>query len=307
MFPPRHNDPYRRGQQQQQLTRLPEMSELSRTIVNGAQSFGRRHTYITGFYLLGVCVLGLLILTGGRGRTMNAQQVQQYNYIMNNINVEQEYEAEMAVYQYRQRYQASRGWFWNCDSTCTRYRNQFKSAESHLLSIRQSTSTQIRQAKAVAGVTSDMAVSEIQDSFWSYFTAGKRSAQRRTMWDIMWLVIRGAMGAGRGREEGMAEYIVRILMHLLVNFTVGLVMALLMFLFSLWSIVYSYQPNPIVAVLIFLAAAAAGFAFVATYLLAMAGATFGGVYGVAKLAEASARQQRIQGGQQYQRPRVHYD
>jgi hypothetical protein len=57
------------------------------------------------------------------------------------------------------------------------------------------------------------------------------------------------------------------------------------------------------------AAGAAGFAFVATYLLAMAGATFGGVYGVSKLAESSARQQRIGGcgGGGAGRPRVHHD
>jgi hypothetical protein len=304
MFQQQRHDPYRGGGGGGgALTRLPEMGELSQTIVRGAQTFTRRHKYITGFYLLGVCVLGLLVLSGGRGRPLDATQVQQYDQIMDSIDVQAEYEAEAAVWKARQRYQNTKGWFWACDNTCQRYKEQLRRADEKLKYIQNESSARVKSAKAVAGVTSDLAVTEIQNSFWSYFTAGKKSAQRQTMWDVVWMVFR-SLGQ-RGREENMAEYIVRILLHLLMNFTVGLFIALVMFIFSLWSIVNSYQPNPMVAVLIFLAASAAGFAFVATYLLAMAGATFGGVYGIAKLAES---QQRIGAGpQQQQRPRAHHD
>merc|ERR1712137_580553 len=100
-----------------------------------------------------------------------------------------------------------------------------------------------------------------------------------------------------------------LLMQVLVNFSMGLVMALVMFVFGLWSIVRSYQPNPIVAVLFFVAAACAAFSFVATYLLAIYGAAAGGVYGILKVAETNARAQRLQGQQrqQYMGNRPHYD
>lgn len=88
-------------------------------------------------------------------------------------------------------------------------------------------------------------------------------------------------------------------------------MALIMFVIGLWSIVRSYQPNPIVAMLFFVGAACAAFSFVATYLLAIYGAAAGGVYGVLKVAESNARAARLgqgHGGQpQYMRDRPHYD
>jgi hypothetical protein len=75
--------------------------------------------------------------------------------------------------------------------------------------------------------------------------------------------------------------------------------------------VKSYQPNPIVAVFFFVGAACAGFAFVASYLLAIYGAAAGGVYGVLKVAESNARGRlndgRGGGQQAYMRNRPHYD
>ena len=83
----------------------------------------------------------------------------------------------------------------------------------------------------------------------------------------------------------------------------GLVMALVFFVVGLWTIVRSYQPNPIVALVVFICAACAAFSFVASYLLAIYGAAAGGVYGLAKMAENQARLQNGGGGQ---RQRVQY-
>mmetsp|Transcript_5509 Transcript_5509/g.13819 ORF Transcript_5509/g.13819 Transcript_5509/m.13819 type:complete len:86 (-) Transcript_5509:1324-1581(-) len=85
-------------------------------------------------------------------------------------------------------------------------------------------------------------------------------------------------------------------------------MAFIFFVIGLWSIVRSYQPNPIVAVFFFIAAMCASFSFVATYLLAMYGAAAGGVYGVLKVAEGNLRIQGRPGRQpahMYNHP--HYD
>ena len=93
-----------------------------------------------------------------------------------------------------------------------------------------------------------------------------------------------------------------------MNFTMGLLMALLFFWSSLWGIVRSYEPNPAVAALLFLCAAAAGFSVVLSYILAIYGAAAGGVYGLAKVAETT---QRARLAQDRQRDRVgyrpHYD
>ena len=96
-----------------------------------------------------------------------------------------------------------------------------------------------------------------------------------------------------GRDESMLEYGLKVLLQLLINFSLGLVMALVFFIFGLWSIVRSYQPNPLTALAFFLSAVCAAFAFVATYLFAIYGAAAGGIYGVAKIAES---QMRIEGG-----------
>ena len=65
------------------------------------------------------------------------------------------------------------------------------------------------------------------------------------------------------------------------------------FIFGLWNIIQTYQPNPLTGLFFFVTAACAGFAFVSTYLLALFGAAAGGVYGMAKLAETNMR---LEGG-----------
>ena len=111
-----------------------------------------------------------------------------------------------------------------------------------------------------------------------------------------------------GRDESMIEYAFKVLLQVLMNFSIGLCFALVFFVFGLWNIVRSYQPNPIVAVLFFIGAACAAFTFVATYLMAIYGAAAGGVYGVLKLGETQARAARLQQQQQrqYMGNRPHY-
>merc|ERR1712025_1127930 len=111
-----------------------------------------------------------------------------------------------------------------------------------------------------------------------------------------------------GRDEKFFEYALKVLMQVLVNFSLGLVMALCLFVIGLWSIVRSYQPNPIIAVFFFVSAACAAFSFVATYLLGMYGVAAGGVYGVLKVAENNLRLQQGHPDQRaHMHNRPHYD
>jgi ABC-type multidrug transport system fused ATPase/permease subunit len=176
--------------------------------------------------------------------------------------------------------------------------------ERTLKAIREEGNARMSDAKAIAGVTSEVGVEEMKDSFWQYITAGKQFAKRQSMWDMMFMAMR-SLGQ-RHRDESTAEFVVRFLMQVLINFSMGLVMAFVFFVIGLWSIIRSYQPNPLVAVVVFICASCAAFSFVASYLLAIYGAAAGGVYGLAKMAENQARIQN--GGQrQYMQNRAHYD
>jgi len=265
---------------------LPDAADVGTLVVSGVTSFARRHKIISGGYIFGV----LIILFAGSGAKLSMDQAKQYNSIMSTIDLEAEYNASYNYGQAQQAYHASKGWF-SCDSLCQRNKDRMNQAKYVLDEIRQEGNARMSDAKAVAGLWSEVGVGEVKDSFWQYFHQGKQFAKRQSMWDAMFIGIRHM-----GRDESMLEYALRVLMQVLVNFSMGLIMALVIFIFGLWSIVRSYQPNPIVAVLFFISAACAAFAFVTSYLLAIYGATAGGLYGVAKLAETNARAARLQDG-----------
>lgn len=286
-----------------QIARLPEPADVGQLVVRSAKAFAQRHKFITGGYLLGL----LVMLFVGSGTQLTLQQRQHYNRIMDTIDVQAEYDATDRYWRARNNYQATKGWFWSCDGLCQRNKRRMEDAEGDLTAIRAEGNARMSDAKAIAGLTSEVAVGEIKDSFWQYFTAGKQFAKRQSMWDMMFMAFR-SVASQRARDESSAEWIIRILMNVLINFSMGMVMTFVMFVLGLWSIVRSYQPNPIVAVVVFVGASCAAFSFVASYLGLLFGAAGGGLYGMAKIAESQARLQNGQ-GQQRQRMqyRPHYD
>ena len=164
-------------------------------------------------------------------------------------------------------------------------------------------------AKATAGLFSEIGVGEVKDSFWDYFSSGQRFAKRQSMWDMLFMGMRSM-----SRDESFLEYALKVLLQVLVNISLGLIMALAIFVFGLWSIIQSYQADPLTAVTFFALAACAGFAFVTSYLLAIYSVAAGSIYGVAKMAESSllldqqggARRQRVN-RVDYRTTRQHYD
>jgi len=286
---------------------LPEPGDVGQMIIRGATTFAKRHKIISGSYILGLLVI---ILIGG-GTKLTYEQRREYNAIMNTIDLKAEFDASQNFYMANQAYQASKGWF-TCDGLCQRNKIRMEDAQYRLDLIRKEGQARMSDAKSIAGLFSEVGVGEVQDSFWSYFQSGKQFAKRQSMWDALFMGI-GSMS----RDENIIEYGMRVLMNVLMNFSMGLIMALAFFVFGLWSILTSYQPNPLIAVLFFICAACAAFAFVASYLLAIYGAAAGGVYGILKVAETNARAARInQGGggagrqqqqQPYMRNRPHYD
>jgi len=289
------------GQAGRQVIVLPEPADVGKIIIRGASDFAKQHKVITGGYVLGILVI---ILIGG-GSKLNYDQRREYNNIMNTIDVEAEYDASNDFFAANQNYRATKGWF-SCDGLCQRNKRKMDDAKIRLDRIRKEGNVRMSDAKNVAGLFSEIGVGEVQDAFWSYFSAGKKFAKRQSMWDAMFMGIRSM-----GRDENMVEYGMKILMQVLLNFSIGLVMALVMFVVGLWSIVRSYQPNPIVAVAFFVSASCAAFSFVTTYLFAIYGAAAGGVYGVLKIAEGNLQiqQQGNRGGRQqpHMQNRPHYE
>jgi hypothetical protein len=242
-------------------------------------------------YIIGI----LAILLLGSGTKLNYDQRREYNTIMNTIDLQAEYDASQDFWMTDRAYRASKGWF-TCDGLCQRNKQRMEGSKYKLDQIRKEGEARMSDAKNVAGLFSEIGVGEVQDSFWSYFAQGKQFAKRQSMWDAMFMGFRSMR-----RDEKFLEYALNLLMQVLVNFSLGLVMALVMFVIGLWSIVRSYQPNPLVAVMFFIATACAAFSFVVTYLLAIYGAAAGSVYGVLKVAESNAGGgARLQGRQQQQ-------
>lgn len=291
---------------QQQVAVLPEVSDVTSMVVRGATNFAKRYKVVTGSYLLGIAVL----LFAGAGIPLSIDQQRQYEQIMDSVDIQAEYDASQNVYVARQNYYATKGWFWSCDPLCQRNKARMNDAERELAMIRAEGAARMSDAKKVAGIFSEVGVGETKDSFFTYFHSGKRFAKRQSMWDLFFMSIRSMH---RGRDESWFEFALKVLLNVLINFSMGLLMALVFFVIGLWSIVRSYQANPIVSVLYFVGAACAAFAFVSSYLMAVYGAAGASVYGFLKLAETSSRQriadqrrgqQRV-GYEQQQRP--HWD
>ena len=287
------------AQNQRQVQILPDLATTGSLVVRGVKYVAKKNPIMTGSYLLGLVVL----LMAGSGTKLTYDQAMEYNRIMSSIDVEAEYSASNDYALAKQRYDRSKGWF-TCNDECQFYKKRASEAKVILDRIRKEGYNRMSDAKAVAGLFSEVGVGETKDAFWEYFTNGQRFAKRQSMWDMLFMGMRSM-----SRDESFLEYAMKILFQVLINFSIGLIMALVFFVFGLWSIVQSYQASPLTAVLFFVLALCAGFAFVSTYLLAMYGAAGGAVYGVAKLAEGQLRLEQQRGGNRRQRNvgyRPHY-
>ncbi len=181
---------------------LPEPGDVGQMVLSGAKTFAKNHKVVTGGYLLGI----LVILLIGSGTKLNYDQRREYNAIMNTIDVQAEYQASEDFWRADQAYKATKGWF-SCDSLCQRNKQKMEDAKYRLNAVREEGNARMSDAKSVAGLFSEVGVGEVQDSFWSYFTSGKRFAKRQSMWDAMFMGMRSM-----GRDESFIEYSLKVLM-----------------------------------------------------------------------------------------------
>ena len=66
------------------------------------------------------------------------------------------------------------------------------------------------------------------------------------MWDAMFMGLQSM-----GRDEHILSYILRVILQMLFNFTMGLFGAFIGYVWNLWSLIASYQPDPLTAIAFF--------------------------------------------------------
>jgi hypothetical protein len=184
-----NNPPHHNNHAARELT-LPNPGDLGTMILHGAAGFARRNKVVTGSYLLGILVLLLV----GSGTRLTYEQRRRYEELMNSIDVDADYRASQKFAQADYDYRNSRGWFFSCyDDTCRYHKRRRDAAQVEWDQIRAKGMARLNQAKAVAGLFSEVGVSEVKDRFWSHFHSGQQFAKRQTMWDAMYvkLIFRG--------------------------------------------------------------------------------------------------------------------
>jgi hypothetical protein len=191
-------------------TALSANASSGQLAVHVVKTFVKRHKVISGSYVLGLVVL-LMFTTGSK---LTYDQTRQYNSIMNSIDVSAEYEASNRYAMAHHNYRATKGWFFACDNLCQRNKRRMQQTQSELSEIRAQGYERMRAAKGVAGIFSELGVDEVKDSFWDYFTAGKKFAKRQSMWDMLFMGMRSM-----GRDESLVEYCLKLLMQVLINFS----------------------------------------------------------------------------------------
>mmetsp|Transcript_22891 Transcript_22891/g.33448 ORF Transcript_22891/g.33448 Transcript_22891/m.33448 type:complete len:202 (+) Transcript_22891:324-929(+) len=188
--------------------------------------------------------------------------------------------------------------FFSCDSVCQEWKEIADSRRRRVDSLQADIDKQLSDAKSKLGLFSEVGVGEARELFWRRFGQGKQFAQRQTKWDALFMGI-GAMR----RDEGLVGYLLRLLLSMLFNFTIGMVGSVIGFMWSLYSVIASYQASIWAALVFFGFASLAAVSFALTWVFGLYAASAGAVYVTAKLI---ASNMRLEDGTQPRR-RVHFD
>uniref|UniRef100_A0A7S4T562 Uncharacterized protein n=1 Tax=Ditylum brightwellii TaxID=49249 RepID=A0A7S4T562_9STRA len=150
------NNPYNQQQQRQDEIVL-DGTNVTTLIVAGAKSFAKKHKVISGSYLFGI----LILLIAGSGTKLSIDQRRQYDHIMSTIDLNAEHNASVRYGHAYHAYKSSKGWF-TCDSLCQRNKEHMQRAEADLNILRKEGYNRMSDAKAVAGLFSEVGVGEVK-------------------------------------------------------------------------------------------------------------------------------------------------
>lgn len=198
----------------------------------------------------------------------------------------------------------SQVWFWRWSSEEVRsavFANQAVVIDKQKIvdELQNQRTERLRKANGYVGIWSKYGMQDVRERFWSAFESGKVFAQRQTFWQMF-------MSLLSSREEHLLSVALQWVFTALINFTLGLLGALFYFVFSLASMVWSYEAGPLSGAAFYVLALLGGTSMVATYLMGLYGMAAGGVYVVGKFVLKNAIRYEQQGGAGGQRRNIRY-
>ena len=136
---------------------VPTAADFGTLALQSVKHFARRNKVITSSYLFGL----LILLIGGSGTKLTWDQKREYNRIMNTIDLSAEMNASDRYYRAKYNYDRTKGWF-SCDAMCTKYKERMQLEKSVLDEIRRDGNKKMSNAKATAGIFSEVGVEEVK-------------------------------------------------------------------------------------------------------------------------------------------------
>jgi len=284
-------------------TRLVQPGEAAQAAVvvlaKGVYGTAKRHKKISLTW-----IFGLVLTMFASGFRVTPEQAQKYEASMERAEMSEP--IRLAAHRHRrleQKHYDSKGWFWSCDAACQRNKRMADMALRELHDLQRQEALLISDVKAQVGIFSEFGVAETRERFWSIFSGGKAFAKRQSMWDLLFLAINSSSSR---RDENVIGILLKYVLQLLFNFTLGLVGAFVVFVFQLYNLVFSYQPNPLTGLVYVLFAAIAAASVVATYLFAMYLCAATGATAIGAAATAQARIDQHHGGDRRYIPHQSY-
>lgn len=280
-----------------------QLDDLSTALINLGVTVVKKNPVISASY-----VLGILLCLFFTGLSLTNEQTSDFEKDLRRLDYAAVADADYDFRVAEQAYKAKKGWF-SCDSMCQDRKIQMEEAFRNLKYLEAENEKKLSNAKSKMGILSEVGVTETRELFWTRFGQGKQFASSRTKWDALFMGI-GAMR----RDENMISFLLRLLMTTLFNFTIGMFGAVIGFMWTLYSVIQSYQASFIVAFPYFILASLAALSFAMTFVIGIYGAAAGVVYVGAKAMASNlrlqgaggARQQRVPMGAHYN-TRQHYN
>lgn len=268
----------------QQIQQAREIDKLSTLLVEIGINTVKKNPIKVSMYFIGLLVCLLF-----NGFTVDEEKVRMFEEQLAAVDYLKVEDAQRRVYIAEQNYYQTKGWF-SCNSECQLNKLLMQESIAKYREIQQAEEKKVHGAKSNVGIFSEYGVSETRVLFWERFGQGKAFAVRQSKWDALFIGI-----SAMGRDESLPNYILRIITNALFNFTIGVIGAVLAFIFSLYSLIKTYEAPLLVALPYFIFATLAAVSFALTWLIALYIGTAGTVYVGAKFLASNLR---VQSGQE---------
>lgn len=193
-------------------------------------------------------------------------------------------------------------WFWRSRSPYSTLvpekEMELHKVEAELAILENKRNEYIQKAKKKVGVWSSYGLEEMRHRFWQTFESGKVFAKQQTFYQMIFRIM------SVNNDENLISIVVQWIFTALVNFTFSLIGSLFYFVFSLGSVVYSYQPDPFSAITFYVLGLIGAASVIGGYLIGLYGLTAGAVYAVGKVA---VRQMAIEEERKRRLQHAHYE